>query len=906
MLTAIGRLFWLVLPLPLVGRRAVKDFLFRLFPAAFRSLPAYQRWRLFHPESNCAGGAPRREAVPRGGSAVGPAEAATVRAIAMYLPQFHRIEENDRWWGEGFSDWSNVRRGRPMYTGHHQPHVPHPDVGYYDLSDPAVLQRQAAMARSHGIHGFCFYYYWFSGRRLLEKPLERMLESGRPDFPFCICWANENWTRNWDGLDHEILISQKPADDDGRRFILDLIPLLRDPRYIRVDDRPLVIVYRVNSLPNPARMVETWRTLCRERGVGEIHLCSVRSVGNEDPRQFGFDSAMQFPPLLVPCENLAFSGSRGVDVVPGFRGAVLDYRDAMRACLEDLPQDYPVFRGVMPSWDNTARRMGRGTSWINSSPAAYGQWLREAVERTCREQPESRRLVFINAWNEWAEGAHLEPDERFGYAHLEETARALSGRASATNPDTAAVPGRREPAVPGSIRRTNRSGGGRRTWLTVGSRGMERRLAEDRRHVLFDLLFCQPGFHGGGEYGKAVFESLVEHASRDGRTQVWAAMDPGVFMEAWVWDICREHDVPIVAVKSCDEIVSLVNADRFARFFTPGLAAYTGHCGDPVTGEAAAVMDGRGGLLFRNRRTRIIGTVHDVIEVTLAKQRPRWPLGIELLAGTPRSRRDYARLLACDRIETIVTVSECVRSTMLGEFGAPASRLVVLTPPSKRRPEPVPICIGGRHLDSLDFALIVNAGRPEKNAATAVAAFDSLFGRRELPSGLRELQVLVVGIDTLADLKVDRLRHPQRFVALPMVSAEHYEHLLSRVRFLVYPSFEEGFGYPPVEAMRFGVPSVASECGAIREVCGNAAIYCDPYDHDSIAAAILRMYEQPVDRDTIEDRLRFIAGRQRDDLGRLVQLICGAGSVEPGGAECGQLFEAEAAGVMSGGQELSG
>ena len=897
MLTAIGRLFWLVLPLPLDGRRAVKDFLFRLFPALFRSLPAYQRWLLFHPELDGVASHADRAVMPGGGVSVGPAEAATVRAIAMYLPQFHRIAENDRWWGEGFSDWSNVRRGRPMYGGHHQPHVPHPDVGYYDLSDPSVLERQAAMARSHGIHGFCFYYYWFSGRRLLEKPLEHMLESGRPDFPFCVCWANENWTRNWDGLDHEILISQKSADDDARRFILDLIPVLRDPRYIRVDGRPLVIVYRVNNLPNPTQMVETWRTLCRERGVGEIHLCSVRSVSNDDPRLFGFDSAMQFPPLLVPCENLAFSGSRGVDVVPGFRGAVLDYRDAVRACLQPLPQDYPVFRGVMPSWDNTARRMTHGTSWINSSPAAYGEWLRAAVDRTCREQPPSRRLVFINAWNEWAEGAYLEPDQRHGYAHLEETARALSGRPSA--PAIA-------PVVSGGVRRSRGSADGRRTWLAAGSREMERLLAEDARHVLFDLFFCQPGFHGGGEYGKAVFEAVVEHAQRGGHARIWAALAPDVFMEPWVWDICRRCDVPVVAVKSRDEIVSLVNDDRFDLFFTPGLATYTGACGDVAAHGAAEPAAGRGGPLFRNRRTRIVGTVHDVIEVTVRRQRDRWPRAAELFFEKGRSRGDYARLFASDRIDTIITVSAHARSMVLGEFGAPAPRLLVLSPPSKRRPEPEPIVVVGRRLDSVDFALIVNAGRPEKNAATAVAAIDELFSRPDLPPGLRELQIVVVGIDAIADLGIGRLRQPHRFVALPMVAAEYYEYLLSRARFLVYPSFEEGFGYPPVEAMRFGVASVVSECGAMREVCGDAAVYFDPYDPRSIAAAVLRMYEQPIGRDMIEERLRLIAARQRDDLGRLVHLICDADSaVSAAGASAGTSCEREAAGVVAGVPETS-
>ncbi|NDC63134.1 MAG: glycosyltransferase, partial [Planctomycetia bacterium] len=807
MLQAVCSFCWTHAPLPLRLRRGARDFLFRRCGWAFCRLPAYRRWTLLQPETH------RHRVVTEHSftdvPAVDPATAATVRAIAMHLPQFHRIPENDRWWGEGFSEWTNVRRGRPFYEGHQQPHVPHADIGYYDLSDAGVLERQASMARAHGIHGFCFYYYWFNGRRLLEKPLDEMLRTGRPDFPFCVCWANENWTRNWDGLDSDVLIASRETADDDLGFIRDLLPLLRDPRYIRVEGRPLVVVYRVGNLRQPARTAETWRRICREEGIGEIHLCCVWSFDTQDPRRIGFDSAMQFPPLLVPGENLAAADpagneAAGLRTAQGFEGAILDYRRAMRWCLRDLPAGFTVFRGVMPSWDNTARRMERGTSWINATPQAYGRWLREAVARTCFEQPPERRLLFINAWNEWAEGAYLEPDERLGYRRLAETKSALAGRPVAE----------RSPRIAATAAE-----------LTC-------RLEESERNVLVDLLFAQPGFHGGGEYGKAVFRALVDHASRTAGLRVWAAFDPDTFMEPWVTDLCREADVPVVRVGSFQDIASLVDIGRFDAFFTPGLVAYTGLFDRSTAGRGP-------------RRTRIVGTVHDIIEVTLGD---RLAADERRGDGSGITREDYDRLFSCDRIDAFVTVSEHSRGEIIDAFGPPAADLFVLTPPEKVALPAEPFAIDGRAVDEIDFALIVNAGRPEKNAAAAVRAFDHLFSSPDHAAAVGDLRVVVGGIDAIRDLDVGRLRHPGRFIAVPHLPGMHYEFLLERSRFLVYPSLEEGFGYPPVEAMRYGTPAVVARVGAVREVCADAAVYCDPDDDASIAAAIMRMVSRPIAR----------------------------------------------------------
>ena len=218
-----------------------------------------------------------------------------VRAIAFYLPQFHPIPENDGWWGPGFTEWSNVTRAQPNFDGHYEPHLP-ADLGFYDLRVPETREQQAELARAHGIHGFCYYYYWFAGKRLLERPIEEMRASGRPDFPICLCWANENWTRRWDGADREVLIAQNPSPADDERLIRDLLAHFRDPRYIRVGGRPLFMVYRVGVLPDVRASAAIWRDICRREGIGELYLCAAKTYDTGDPAQYGFDAAVEFPP----------------------------------------------------------------------------------------------------------------------------------------------------------------------------------------------------------------------------------------------------------------------------------------------------------------------------------------------------------------------------------------------------------------------------------------------------------------------------------------------------------------------------------------------------------------------------------------------------------------------------------
>ncbi|PYJ00066.1 MAG: hypothetical protein DMF00_09060 [Verrucomicrobia bacterium] len=352
----------------------------------------------------------------------GPATA-ELKAIAFYLPQFHAIPENDEWWGKGFTEWTNVRAGSPNFERHYQPHVPSV-LGYYDLRDPSVLQKQAELAASYGIYGFCFHYYWFAGTVLLDLPLQQIVNTPGLNFPFCICWANENWTRRWDGKDQEILISQHHSPQDDLAFIRKIEPILLHKNYIRVEGKPLLMVYRASLLPDPLATTTRWRNYFRECGYGELHLAMVRSFNDQTPPEsYGFDAAIQFPPH---CPANAVT-SLIPDKSELFTGTVFDYSELKTIALNQLKTrqaSAKMYPGVMPSWDNTARRRSRATVWANSCPESYYEWL-SAVVAIASTKPVEERLIFINAWNEWAEGCHLEPDERFGFAWLNATSRAL-------------------------------------------------------------------------------------------------------------------------------------------------------------------------------------------------------------------------------------------------------------------------------------------------------------------------------------------------------------------------------------------------------------------------------------------------------------------------------------------------
>ena len=351
-------------------------------------------------------------------------EAGDVRLIAFYLPQFHPIPENDYAWGRGFTEWTNVSSAQSLFDGHYQPQLPG-EFGFYDLRVPEVLCQQAELAQSYGIHGFCFYYYWFDGQKLLDRPLETMLASGKPEMPFCVCWANENWSRRWDGSDQEIIVAQTFSEEMRPRIIEDLIPAFTDPRYIAIDGRKLFLVYRPDIIPDLRETLSLWRDVARRHGI-ELHIAACLTFGFTDPLSCGFDSGVEFPPHGVAAGEI----TGRIAWSQKFEGKAFSYEDVVESEIAKPEPPYPLFRGIMPSWDNTPRRGNRGHVFVGAEPAKFAAWLAALVMRSRRVAPPGQRLIFINAWNEWAEGAHIEPDRRFGRQWLAACARAVRGTAA--------------------------------------------------------------------------------------------------------------------------------------------------------------------------------------------------------------------------------------------------------------------------------------------------------------------------------------------------------------------------------------------------------------------------------------------------------------------------------------------
>lgn len=343
------------------------------------------------------------------------------RLIAFYLTQFHPTPENNQWWGKGFTEWTNVTKAEALFEGHRQPHLP-TDFGFYDLRLRQTRRDQIEVAKQYGIDGFCYHYYWFSGKRILNLPLDDMLADAESDMPFCLCWANENWTRRWDGADHEILIAQKYLADDDLNFIKSLVPFFRDRRYIRIDGKLYFIVYQPQNLPHARKSVAIWREYCRSVGLGEIHVCAALTHGNEEYSKFGFDSGIEFPPHNLRAANINVE----IKFYEAFQGSVMQYAAIAQSYLDRTYGTAHVFRSVFPSWDNTARTRERAVIALNGTPENYEYWLASTIDLV-KQSNRSDEPVFINAWNEWAEGCHLEPDRWFGHRFLEATQNAKKG-----------------------------------------------------------------------------------------------------------------------------------------------------------------------------------------------------------------------------------------------------------------------------------------------------------------------------------------------------------------------------------------------------------------------------------------------------------------------------------------------
>ncbi|WP_171237099.1 glycoside hydrolase family 99-like domain-containing protein [Ruegeria sp. HKCCA6837] len=351
------------------------------------------------------------------------------KAIAYYLPQFHAIEENDRFWGSGFTEWRNLVRGMPRFEGHIQPRIPR-DFGFYDLSSSAVMRSQVRLAQEAGLHGFCFYHYWFDGKRILEAPMECFLEDATLNFPFCLMWANENWTRTWDGHDKEVLLEQTYKEEDDEKFIDDLVRHFRDPRYIHLDGRPLFFIYRVEQIPHAFKRIARWREIFRsEHGINPL-LYMAQSFGDLDPRRYGLDGAIEFPPhKLADIPDI----SKTLNMLDDdFSGRILSYDGMVAEARSEPPSEFPLIRTITPNWDNESRRPGRSTIIHGSSPSKFENWARDTIEYARANKVHGEAIFCVNAWNEWCEGAYLEPDVHFGGAYLNALSRALTS----TNPVT--------------------------------------------------------------------------------------------------------------------------------------------------------------------------------------------------------------------------------------------------------------------------------------------------------------------------------------------------------------------------------------------------------------------------------------------------------------------------------------
>ena len=350
-----------------------------------------------------------------------------VKLIAFYLPQYHPIPENDLFWGKGFTDWNNVRKALPNYAGHYQPHCPI-HLGYYDLRTPKVMEEQAKLAKEYGIYGFAYYFYWFDGKPVMEKPLEAMLENSNVDIPFFLLWANENWTRRWDGGNQgEVLLSQNHSIDDSIAFIRHLIKYFKDDRYIRVDNKPVLAIYRAGLIPNVNMIIKKWRDEVKKHGIVDLYIICVKVKEFQETQVSGFDAAMEFPP------HSHFIAPKRADAMlsitnSNYQGTIYDYGNFAKSSVHEDEPAYKVFKTTMLSWDNTARRQDNSYIFYGFSLLRYKQWLSLLCNRVFNNPKynSDEKLVFINAWNEWAEGTHLEPDREFGYGYLQATYDAIS------------------------------------------------------------------------------------------------------------------------------------------------------------------------------------------------------------------------------------------------------------------------------------------------------------------------------------------------------------------------------------------------------------------------------------------------------------------------------------------------
>ena len=337
------------------------------------------------------------------------------KVIAFYLPQFFPFEENDRWWGEGFTEWANVVDAEPQIAGHSMPLLP-ADLGFYDLRVEDARRRQGELAKQYGIDAFCYYYYWFSGRRLMTEVLDSMLFDGEPLTEFCLCWANESWSRRWDGSEGavDLLMPQAHDPEIDKLLISDLVPFFNDSRYVKIDGCPVLLVYRLDIMNDADYVIDCWRKTAMEAGFPGLFVVAVKSFGLTEDSPYKVDAYVDFPPHTAVSSEIQSE----LPINSDFRGKIYDYRQVVyNAAIQPL-QAGITFPCVMPRWDNTSRKGTKANIFWNSTPGLFKLWMNIALEQS-QQLPLGRRMMFINSWNEWGEGAMLEPDRLFGREYLE-------------------------------------------------------------------------------------------------------------------------------------------------------------------------------------------------------------------------------------------------------------------------------------------------------------------------------------------------------------------------------------------------------------------------------------------------------------------------------------------------------
>lgn len=343
------------------------------------------------------------------------------RLIALYLPQFHPIPENDAWWGKGFTEWTNTAKATKLFHGHYQPHVP-ADLGFYDLRLPETRKCQAELARKYGIQGFCYYHYWFGGKRILEKPLNEVLASAEPDFPFCVCWANQTWSGIWHGSPNRILIEQTyPGPEDHKKHFETLLPVFTDQRYITVDGKPLFLIFQPTEIPNSVHTLAYWREMARASGLEGLYILGMTSSKTWNPLLNGFDARVDYPAFrhkpwisrrhIFRQLKRKYSDWRGL---PSFH----PYNMIIQHEQDKIEYDFETFPCVIHAWDNTPRSGSNGVVLTGTSPSEFSKLLGLCIKKAIKK-PAEHRLIFLKSWNEWAEGNHLEPDLKYGCDYLQ-------------------------------------------------------------------------------------------------------------------------------------------------------------------------------------------------------------------------------------------------------------------------------------------------------------------------------------------------------------------------------------------------------------------------------------------------------------------------------------------------------